>query len=286
VATQAYDLAVRIAPQDERALAGQARARELTAAAHPAAEAAAAPPAGRTDSAFGEDRYAKAAGEGFAALGAGRLSEARAAFERARSLRPDGAEAIDGLKRVDAAEHSRGFGSLQTRAEDLEADERWDEALAAYNSALRQNPSLEFAQQGKARTQQRLDLSETLQGFIDRPDRLASAGARAEADAALKSAHAISSPGPTLRLQIARVSALLPELDKTVHLSLVSDGLTQVSIPEVGNFGGFSRRDVELKPGRYTIIGTREGYREVRRDITVTPGQPSQTINVTCYDPS
>ncbi|HEY1491943.1 MAG TPA: protein kinase, partial [Steroidobacteraceae bacterium] len=181
VATQAYDLAVRIAPQDERALAGQARARELTAAAHPA-EAAAAPAAGRSDSAFGEDRYAKAAGEGFAALGAGRLSEARAAFERARSLRPDGAEAIDGLKRVDAAEHSRGFGSLQTRAEDLEADERWDEALAAYNLALRQNPSLEFAQQGKARTQERLDLSDTLQGFIDRPDRLASAGARAEAD--------------------------------------------------------------------------------------------------------
>ena len=190
------------------------------------------------------------------------------------------------MKRVDAAERSRGFGSLQTRAEDLEADERWDEALAAYNSALRQNPSLEFAQQGKARAQARLDLSEALQGFIDRPDRLASAAARTEAEATLKSAQAISSPGPALRLQIARVSALLPELDKTVRLSLVSDGLTQVSIPEVGSFGGFSRRDVELKPGRYTVIGTREGYREVRRDITVTPGQQGQTINVTCYDPT
>ncbi len=288
LATQAYDLAVRIAPQDERALAGQARAQQLAAAAHPSQAqpppAAAAP--ARTDAAFGEDRYAKAAGEGFAALGAGRLGEARAAFERARTLRPDGAEAIDGLKRVDAAEHSRGFGSLQTRAEDLEADERWDEALAAYNSALRQNPALEFAQQGKARAQARLDLSDTLQGFIDRPDRLASPAARMEAESALKSAQAVSSPGPALRLQMARVSALLPELDKTVRLSLVSDGLTQVSIPEVGSFGGFSRRDVELKPGRYTVIGTREGYREVRREITVTPGQQGQTINVTCYDPS
>ncbi len=285
LATQAYDLAVRIAPQDARALEGQARARQLSAAAHPNEQPPAAAPA-RTDAAFGEDRYAKAAGEGFAALGAGRLSEARAAFERARTLRPDGAEAIDGLKRVDAAERSRGFGSLQTRAEDLEADERWDEALAAYKSALRQNPALEFAQQGKARAQARLDLSETLQGFIDRPDRLASPAARTEAETALQSAQAVSSPGPALRLQIARVSALLPELDKTVRLSLVSDGLTQVSIPEVGSFGGFSRRDVELKPGRYTVIGTREGYREVRRDITLTPGQQGQTINVTCYDPS
>ena len=117
LATQAYDLAVRIAPQDARALEGQARARQLAAAAQPNPPPAAA--AAHTDAAFGEDRYAKAAGEGFAALGAGRLSEARAAFERARALRPEGAEAIDGLKRVDAAEHSRGFGSLQTRAEDL-----------------------------------------------------------------------------------------------------------------------------------------------------------------------
>jgi eukaryotic-like serine/threonine-protein kinase len=285
LATQAYDLAVRIAPQDERALAGQARARELAGPAHQN-EATPAPASGGTDAAFGQNRYAKAAGEGFAALGAGRLSEARTAFELARSLRPDGAEAIDGLKRVDAAERNRGMGSLQMRAEDLEADERWDEALAAYSSALRQNPSLQFAQEGKARAQSRLELSDTLQGYIDRPDRLSSSAARDEAEVALKSAQAIASPGPALRLQIARVAALLPELDKTVRLSLVSDGFTQVSIQDVGSFGGFSRRDVDLKPGRYTVIGKREGYRDVRRDITVSPGQQGQTINVTCYDPS
>jgi hypothetical protein len=281
LANQAYDLAVRIAPTDARALAGQARARELAAAAHPEAAAPA-----HTEAAFGQDQYAKAAGEGFAALGAGRLSEARAAFERARALRPDGAEAADGLKRVDAAEHSRGMGSLQTRAEDLEADERWDEALAAYTSALRQNPSAQFALEGKARAQARLDLSESLQGFIDRPDRLAAPQAREQAGAALKAAEAVSSPGPALRLQIARVAALLPEFEKTVRVSLVSDGLTQVSIPEIGSFGEFSRRDVDLKPGHYTVIGTREGYREVRRDVTVSPGQQAQVVNVTCYDPT
>ncbi len=282
LAGQAYDLAARMAPQDERVRAGQARVRELAAAAaHPDEEAPAQNPP-----AFGEDRYAKAAGEGFAALGAGRLNEARAAFERARALRPDGAEALDGLKRVDAAEHSRGLGSLQTRAEDLEADERWDEALAAYNSALRQNPSAQFAQEGKARSQERLQMSESLQGYIDRPDRLASPQVREEAGAALKAAEAISSPGPALRLQIARVAALLPEFEKTVRVSLVSDGLTQVSIPEIGSFGGFSHRDVDLKPGHYTVIGTREGYREVRRDLTVTPGQPPASLSVICYDPS
>ena len=65
----------------------------------------------------------------------------------------------------------------------------------------------------------------------------------------------------------------------------MSDNLTQVTIPSVGRFGSFARRDIELKPGHYTVIGTREGYREVRRDITVIPGEEYVTVNVTCSEP-
>jgi hypothetical protein len=297
LALQAYELAVRIAPQDQRALAGQARARELAAttaaAAGPGASsgtkgaasaakgtAAAAP----SVEGFGDDRYAKAAGEGFAALGAGRLEEARAAFERARAVRPNGAEAADGLRRVDAAMRGRGFGTQRTRAEDAEADERWDDAVTAYSGILRADPSQAFAQEGRDRARGRLELNDSLQAIIDRPDLLASADARAQAATLLQSAQQISSPGPALRLQMARVSALLPEFEHPVHLSLVSDGFTQVTIMNVGAFGSFTRREVDLKPGRYTVIGSREGYRDVRRDISVSPGQ-TQTISVSCYDP-
>ena len=297
LALQAYDLAVRIAPQDQRALAGQARARELAATtaapAGPGASsgtkgAASAPKGAATPApaveGFGDDRYAKAAGEGFAALGAGRLEEARAAFERARALRPNGAEAADGLRRVDAAMRGRGFGTQRTRAEDAEADERWDDAVTAYSSILRADPSQAFAQEGRDRARGRLELNDSLQAIIDRPDLLASADARAQAATLLQNAQQISSPGPVLRLQMARVSALLPEFEHPVHLSLVSDGFTQVTIMNVGAFGSFTRREVELKPGRYTVIGSREGYRDVRRDISVSPGQ-TQTISVSCYDP-
>jgi serine/threonine protein kinase/tetratricopeptide (TPR) repeat protein len=289
LALQAYDLAVRIAPQDERALAGQARARELAVApaaatANQASAKVTAAPAGSATDTFGDDRYAKAAGEGFAALGAGRLEEARAAFERARALRPNGAEAADGLKRVDVAMRARGFGTLRTRAEDAEADERWDDAISAYGSILRADPSQAFAQEGRDRARGRLELNNSLQAIIDRPDLLASADARAQAAMLLQSAQQISSPGPVLRLQMARVSALLPEFERPVHLSLVSDGFTQVTITNVGAFGSFTHRDVELKPGRYTVIGSREGYRDVRRDISVNPGQ-TQTISVSCYEP-
>ena len=58
-----------------------------------------------------------------------------------------------------------------------------------------------------------------------------------------------------------------------------------MAIPGVGAFGAFARRDIELKPGHYTVIGTRVGYRDVRRDITVNPGQQTQTVSVSCFEP-
>jgi eukaryotic-like serine/threonine-protein kinase len=290
LARQAYERALQIAPQDARALDGQTRARELAARQAGGAGRNQAPAGGtpaaqpQPDNAVADDRYAKAAGEGFAALGAGKLEDARAAFERARAVRPDGPEALAGLKRVDAAMRARGFGSLRTRAEDAEADERWDDALTTYATILRADPSQDFAQEGRERARARLDLNDSLQALIDRPDLLASAEARGRAATLLQSAQQVSSPGPVLRLQMARVAALLPEFDKPMHVSLVSDGLTQVTVIGVGAFGSFTHHDVELKPGRYSVIGSRDGYRDVRRDINVSPGQ-AQTVNVSCYDP-
>ncbi|HEY4745980.1 MAG TPA: hypothetical protein VIH38_00385, partial [Steroidobacteraceae bacterium] len=312
LAAQAFDLAVRIDPQDERAALGQSRARRLTGVLPLLADAENAQAArqysraaqdytqaltldpknaqartglARASAASDDDSYAKAAGEGFAALGAGRVEEARAAFIRARSLRPNGSEALEGLQRVNATTGERSFAALRARGEGLEAQERWDEALQLYTSALRQDRSLVFAQEGKARAAMQIQLGDSLQALIDRPDRLASPQVRDEALALLQSAQEQSSPGPSLRLQIARLSALLPEFDKPVPLSLVSDSFTRVAIPGVGAFGSFARRDIELKPGHYTVIGTRDGYRDVRRDLTVSPGQQTQTVNVSCSEP-
>jgi eukaryotic-like serine/threonine-protein kinase len=234
--------------------------------------------------AFGDDAYAKAAGEGFAALGAGQLEKARRAFERALALRPDGPEAREGLRRVGAAHNGHGFALRRAEAEDLEDEEHWQDALDAYDAVLRQDASVAWAQEGRARAGARLQLGDSLQALIDHPERLTNARVRNEAATLLQTAEQQPTVGPVLRAQIVRLTTLLPALDKPVRLSLVSDNLTQVTISSVGSFGSFARRDIELKPGRYTVIGTRDGYREVRRDITVSPGEQYLTVNVSCSE--
>jgi len=173
----------------------------------------------------------------------------------------------------------------RAEAEDLEDEEHWQDALDAYDAVLRQDASLTWAQEGRARAGARLQLGDSLQALIDHPDRLANARVRNEAATVLQTAEQQPAVGPVLRTQIDRLTTLLPALDKPVRLSLVSDNLTQVAISSVGTFGSFARRDIELKPGRYTVVGTREGYREVRRDITVSPGEQYLTVNVSCSEP-
>jgi serine/threonine protein kinase len=343
IANQAFDLARRIDPNDRRIADGQRRTRNLTGVLPLLADGQNAENArnylrasqdysqvlsldpgnekarmglARANAASSEDNYAKAVGSGFAALGAGRLDDARDAFTKARTLRPNGSEAAEGLRRVSAALTAKGFGSLRQKAAGLEAQERWDEAVEAYNSALQADPSLAFAQEGKNRAAARAQLNASMQAIIDRPERLVSQSVREQARALLETANEQTTSGPVLRSQIARLELLLPDyekaarsesairpvaawrsdtvspasatrsdMDKPVRLSLVSDNATDVAIPSIGQFGTFAKRDIELKPGRYTVIGTRDGYRDVRRDITIAPGQETQTIRVSCSDP-
>ncbi len=78
----------------------------------------------------------------------------------------------------------------------------------------------------------------------------------------IKRAAGADPSGPVLRSQIARLQILLPEFDVPVRLELVSDNATQVQIQRVGTFGTFSKREIELKPGKYTVVGTRPGFRD------------------------
>lgn len=312
LAAQAFDLARRIAPDDKRVQTDQRRVRSLGGVLPLLADGENAERArdyaravqdysqalsldsgntrakeglARANAAFGDDGYAKSVGAGFAALGAGRLDEAHDSFEKARAYKPNGAEAAEGLRRVGAVLTARGYATTRQKAVSLEAQERWDDAVQEYENALKSDPTLLFAQQGKARASARADLAARLQALIDRPERLSAPPVRAEARELLQTAQLQDTSGPVLRSQIARLGILLPDFDKPVRLALVSDNATQVAISSIGAFGTFARREIELKPGRYTVIGTRNGFRDVRRDITVAPGQSSQTVSITCSEP-
>ena len=239
----------------------------------------------RVNRALNETEFNQQMGAGLSALNAGRLGEANTYLQRAKALRPDSAEVAAALQRVADTGSGRSLADLENRAARLAAEERWTEALEVYDQALSRDPTLQFAISGKAAVAPRAELGEQLQALIDRPERLAADEVRRQAERLLAQAEALPTRGPVIRSQVSRLELLLPTFNQPVMLALESDNATEVAIQRVGFLGTFDRRQVELKPGRYTVTGKRAGFRDVRRDITVAPGQSGQTIEIRCLEP-
>ena len=312
VAQQAFTLAAQIDPANAKAREGLQRAGGLdtllpvlTAANNAAtardfaqsislyeqvlradpANAAARDGLAAVRAAAGNDAYARAIGDALAAIRGGRLDVARAALDRARALRPNAPEVAAGFAELNSSQVGQQLASVKAGAEALEAQERWADALGEYQRVLAADASLEFARQGRDRVAPRAELAARLQGLIDQPSRLASPEVRVEADRLLTRARGVVGAGPVLRSQISRLELALPAWDQPVKLLLESDGQTAVTIQRVAEYGGFERREIELKPGRYTLIGTRSGFRDVRREVVVAPGVDTQSVQIRCTDP-
>ena len=80
------------------------------------------------------------------------------------------------------------------------------------------------------------------------------------------------------------VESLLATAATPVRVAIESDSATEVVIYHVGALGAFARREVELAPGTYTVLGSRAGYRDVRRELKVRPGEAPAALIVRCED--
>ncbi len=262
LAVQDYEQALKLDPDTTAARDGAARVRARISG----------------------DQFAAAMSQGLAQLSEGKLSLARASFDRARALRPGAAEVNDALAQVSQAELRNGIALHREQAENAERAERWSDAVTEYDAALKLDPALEYARAGRERAVPRAALATQFDALVKQPDRLLSAKVRDQARGLLAQAGKIDPQGPVLRRQIDSVTASLASFEAPVRIALESDSQTQVVIHRVGELGVFDHREIELAPGTYTVMGTRVGYRDVRREITVLPGKAPAPVIVRCED--
>jgi tetratricopeptide (TPR) repeat protein len=229
--------------------------------------------------------FAAAMSQGLDSLARRDYARARDAFERAGRLRPGAPEVAEGLAQVERGLAGSSITTHLVAAQDAERAERWSQALAEYRKALEIDRNLLAARQGVERAEPRAMLDGELASFIERPERLYSAEIRGAARATLQRARGVPAPGPVLTGQIEAVDRLVAAAETPLRVALASDNVTDVTIYRFGRLGSFERKDVELLPGRYTVVGVRAGFRDVRRQIDVVPGREAPTVVIRCEEP-
>ncbi len=231
------------------------------------------------------EAFAAVMSRGLAAMADGRAGQARSAFEQALAMRPGSREAQDALDALARSEQARGLQALTAQALAAEQAERWDEAKQAWSGALALEPTLEPARAGLERSLPRLELDQRIDAFIRQPEKLWTPAGRASARSAVAAAADAAGPRTELTRRVAQLSALIEASETPVKVQLRSDGVTDVVIYRVGQMGRFEAREVELLPGRYAVVGSRRGYRDVRRDLEIAPGSTPGPVVVRCEEP-
>jgi tetratricopeptide (TPR) repeat protein len=213
------------------------------------------------------------------------LVAARHALDEAARLRPNDSSVIDIGLRLAAMEKAYKLTLLREKAAKSAAEERWSEVIRIYDKALAIDPQFGFAEQGRKQARQRHELDQTVQTILARPDRLQETGPLAEAEEVLAKIEGIAGPGPRLQRQRKELTELIRTASNPVEIILRSDNATSVVIYRVGRFGEFQEKRVVLRPGTYTVVGTRSGYRDVRITMKVKKTGTPTYIEIRCEEP-
>lgn len=229
--------------------------------------------------------YVEAMSDGLEALEGRRWQAATDAFGRASTLRPGASEVADGLARAHSGQRLESIAERIRQAGELEEREAWSDAERAYAAVLALDPEAAKALEGRRRSEMRAALDERIEYHLANPDRLSTSEVFADAASTLEEALE-EAPNGGLRLesQTNRLEALLERASTPVAVVLESDAMTDVVVYRIGRQGRFTRRELSLKPGAYTVVGSRDGYRDVRFELVVTPESAPVSLVVRCTE--
>ena len=221
--------------------------------------------------------------EGFEALSSFDFVSARVLFLEAKKLYPESQEVVDAILQLDQAEKDRFISNMEKDLIILEDGEQWENAVELYKEVLAADPDLQFAREGLDRALFRSDISSKLDNYIENYNSLNDIDILQEATNLLIKVSAFERK-PRLGEQISELSRLLKRASTPIDVQLVSDNLTNVRILKIGSFSYFSKEIIKLRPGNYTAIGIRNGYRDVRIDFTVAPENDAEPIRIVCEE--
>ncbi|MBL4827052.1 MAG: tetratricopeptide repeat protein [Spongiibacteraceae bacterium] len=231
--------------------------------------------------------FTRAMAVGFSALQNHQFTTARNQFQKAISIKiseEKKQEALAALEETANQQTLYRIAQLRQMAKKYEQEENWQKATSTYQAILTIDSNLDFAKAGLVYSQNRQGLEDKLITTIKQAPRLADNAVYHQATMLYKNAASINTAGPVLTQHRETLARLLKEATTPVDVELKSDTLTDVTVFRVAHIGNFANYTLSLKPGIYTVMGSRDGYRDVRQEFKVVFEQPLSPIVIECLE--
>lgn len=229
-----------------------------------------------------DEAFQKLMSEGLTAYHSSKYKLAQDKLLEAKAFRPGSREVRDALALVDQSIRLDRIEELRKNAVRAEDSEQWEQALKFHMVVLEIDANVQFATQGKERSLTRIQIQKRINFFLHNPKVLEADQQLENAVSLVHEVEAIEPKGPALTARFMELTQLVKATQTPVRLIIESDNLTEVAVYRVGKLGRFNVRELDLRPGTYTVVGVRDGYKDVSRKIVIKPNQDSLRITVKC----
>ena len=229
-----------------------------------------------------QEEFQQLMSEGLTALHRNEYQLAREKLLKAKSFRPQSQEVKDALAQVDQSIRLARIETYRQKAAAAEQAENWAQALDAYEKVLEIDANIQFATQGKNRALDRIRIDRRIDFFLQQPKALESDRQLENARALIAEIEDINPKGAQLKARFEKLARIVDAAQTPVKIIIESDTFTNVVVYKIGKLGRFESRELSLRPGTYTVVGTRDGYQDVRKTIIIKPGQNLVRIAIRC----
>ncbi len=235
------------------------------------------------DQKIGDDTYSVQLGQAYVLLNSGDVAKAGDAFRTLLQRNPNDAAAQTGLAEVERIQVTNQLKELREQISEEVNAKNYLNAIALYDQVLEINPDLEFAREGKQLQEQLMTSHAGLDLILDDPHRLSLNREYESALVLVDNAREIAVQDTDLKEKLTAVEEVLRNAIQELPLVLISDNLMEVRMTNLGNLEPFDRMELNVRPGRYIVQGSRFGCRDVRKTVIVQPGM--DPVKIICENP-
>lgn len=216
------------------------------------------------------------------ALASNEFDRARAKFTEVLGREPENTAAKTGIQQTEQSRLIYNIQTLRTEAEQAEQELDFIRALEIYEQILAIDSSLSFAVDGRKRVYEVINATRQMQAILGDPDSLSSDEQFQNAQQVLEVAEKYEGHSKQYDEILEDFSDLVKYATEPVKVTVLSDSLTEVLLIKHGPLGNFESTELHLRPGRYELVGSRDGWRDIRRTIVVKPSM--EPIEISCVE--
>lgn len=220
--------------------------------------------------------------QGHQALNGEDFDEADRLFNEVLKRQPANVAATTGLQQSAISRVAFRIEELRERAQREESLLELEAALDTYNEVLEIDAKLDFAIKGKERVFEIITVTQQMQDVLDDPGALSADEELSKAIEILERAENLRGHSTEYDRSLDAFTSLIEFASQHLTVVLVSDNATEVTLSTKGNLGLFERRELQLRPGHYQLVGSRDGWVDIRKTINV--GLNMEPVRIVCEE--